>query len=174
MGRRVVLAVVGVVALAGIACAETRPARDLTEAELQTEMTRNRALAAYVGRNGMPDVAESHRLSTKPPWDDHEVTLYYLGDRTEIGFTRAWILGRPDVQIERYERPLTDEQIAVLATRAHLQRTDPTTRAEQAAERADAALARIDAAAGSAERAADRAEAIAAKMDTGFQKKLRK
>lgn len=174
MGRRVVMAVVGMVAIAGLAGADSRGARDLTEQELQGEMSRNRALAAYVGRNGLPDVAEIRPLATRPPWDDHEVALYYLDGRTEIGFARAWILGRPEVQIERYERPLTDEQIAVLATRAHLQRTDPTTRAEQAAERADAAMARIETAAGSAERAADRAEAIASKMETSFHRKLRK
>jgi hypothetical protein len=94
--------------------ASARGERDLTDEELRAEMATNRALAAYVARNGEPDVAETHFLADKPPWDDHEVTLYYLDMRKEIGFARAWILGRPEVQITRYERPLTDEKIAAL------------------------------------------------------------
>ena len=48
-------------------------------------------VAAYVARNGMPDVAEWHFLADRPPWDDHEVTLYYLDARTKISFARASI-----------------------------------------------------------------------------------
>jgi hypothetical protein len=103
--------------LASVAVVSARGERELTDDELRAEMSRNRALAAYVARNGDPDMAESHFLADVPPWDDHEVTLYYLEARKEIGFARAWILGRPDIQLERYERPLTDEQIAALAAR---------------------------------------------------------
>jgi hypothetical protein len=173
MGR-VVTVVVALVALVSPALAEVGGAHDLTEQELQAEMGRNAALAAYIRRNGLPDVAEIRPLATRPPWDDHEVALYYIDGRTEIGFARAMILGRPDIEIERYERPLTDEQIAVLATRAHLERADPTMRAEQAADRAEAAAGSVETAAGSAERAADRAEAIASKMETSFHQRLRK
>jgi hypothetical protein len=111
--------------LASVAVVSARGERELTDDELRAEMARNRALAAYVARNGDPDMAESHFLSDVPPWDDHEVTLYYLEARKEIGFARAWILGRPDVQIERYERPLTDEQIAALAARSKRAPTQP-------------------------------------------------
>src|SRR5262245_58389438 len=74
-------------------------AQQLSEEELRAEMRDNRTLAAYVERNGLPDAAETHFLSDRPPWDDHEVTLYYLNRRLEIGFARALVLGRPDVQI---------------------------------------------------------------------------
>src|SRR5207245_6528962 len=89
-----------------------------------------------------PDVAESHFLAETPPWDDHEVTLYYLDTRKEIGFARAWILGRPEVHLQRYERPLTDDQIAMLSTRVrrtHAARGGmrPDERAEHAARRAE-------------------------------------
>jgi hypothetical protein len=104
--------------LAGAGLASARGARELSEDELRSEMKRNTALAAYVARNGDPDLAESHFLSDVPPWDDHEVTLYYLDARKEIGFARAWILGRPEIQLERYERPLSDEQVAELSTRS--------------------------------------------------------
>src|SRR5438046_297946 len=92
------------VVLAGVAVASARGERALSDRELRTEMGKNRALAAYVARNGEPDVAESHFLADTPPWDDHEVTLYYLDTRKEIGFARAWVLGRPEVQMARYER----------------------------------------------------------------------
>ena len=130
MRRGVVVWTGCAVLLAGVAVANARGERELTDDELRSEISRNKALAAYVARNGDPDVAESHFLSDKPPWDDHEVTLYYFEARKEIGFARAYILGRPDVEIERYERPLTDEQIAALSTRARPGR--PAPRAEDA------------------------------------------
>src|SRR6266704_1464467 len=104
--------------LAGVVAVHARGDRELTDGELRAEMAKNSAMAAYVKRNGEPDVAESHFLADEPPWDDHEVTLYYLDARKEIGFARAWILGKPEIQIKRYERPLTDEQVAALARRS--------------------------------------------------------
>ena len=165
--------------LGGVAMVNARGGRDLSDDELRSEMTRNRALAAYVARNGEPDVAESHSLADTPPWDDHEVTLYYLEMRKEIGFARAWILGRPEVHLERYERPLTDEQIAMLSTRVrrtHAAATGlgPDARAEDAARRAENAAGKVEAAADAAEHAADRAEAMAAKMVSAFHQSLRK
>src|SRR3989475_2368952 len=103
---------------AGVVAAHARGDRELTDGELRAEMSRNSALAVYVKRNGLPDVAEAHFLADEPPWDDHEVTLYYLGARKEIGFARAFILGSPEVHMKRYVRPLTDEQVAALASRA--------------------------------------------------------
>jgi len=167
-----------VMLLAGAAVASARNERELSDAELRAEMASNRALAAYVARNGDPDVAEAHFLSDTPPWDDHEVTLYYLDLRKEIGFARAWILGRPDVQLTRYERPLTDEQVAALATRARPRRSEsglgPDARAERSADRAEAAAGRVEAAAESAGHAADRAEALANKMVSAFHRSVRK
>jgi hypothetical protein len=162
-----------------VTVASARNERELSDDELRAEMAANRAIAQYVARNGDPDVAESHFLADTPPWDDHEVTLYYLDMRKEIGFARAWILGRPEVQIARYERPLTDEQIAALSMRARRSRTGatglgPDARAEQSAQRAEAAAGKVEAAADSAEHAADRAEAIASKMESAFHRALRK
>jgi hypothetical protein len=168
------------------AVASARGERDLSDEELRAEMAANRALAAYVARNGEPDVAETRFLADTGPWDDHEVTLYYLDLRKEIGFARAWILGRPDVQITRYERPLSDEQIAALSSRARKMRSDtrgvgagmhglgPDARAEEAARRAELAAGKVEAAADSAERAAETAEAVASKMESGFHRSLRK
>ena len=161
--------------------AGARGERELSDDELRGEMAINRALAAYVVRNGEPDLAETHFLADRGPWDDHEVTLYYLDSRKEIGFARAWILGRPEIQISRYERPLTDEQVAVLGSRAHSLAAPagrhhmamavghpmgPAERAEHAAGRAEEAASRVEAAATAAERAAERTEAIVARMET--------
>ena len=178
--------------LAGVAAAQARGERELTNDELRAEMARNSALAVYVKRNGVPDVAEAHFLADEPPWDDHEVTLYYLDARKEIGFARAWILGNPEIDIRRYERPLTDEQVAALASRVKARAKqapaapaagappgDPpavpappgtTSGAEQTAglgpdERAERAAGRAEDAAGRLETAADSAEHAAERAE---------
>ncbi|TMA48039.1 MAG: hypothetical protein E6J83_03745, partial [Deltaproteobacteria bacterium] len=114
----VAMAVVWAVVLGAARVGLARGEHEIDDDQLEIEMARNRALAAYVARNGKPDVAESRELADRPPWDDHEVTLYYLGMRKEIGFARAWILGRPTVHLERYERPLSDADVAALSKRA--------------------------------------------------------
>jgi len=161
--------------------------RDLSEDELRDEMAQNRALEQYIERNGMPDLAAARFLADTPPWDDHEVALYYLDRRQEVGFARAYILGRPSIEIERYRRPLTDEQVAALAARARQRPVDappadrvsrgplgPAERAEESARRAEDAAARVEQAAESAERAAERAEAVTARMEQSFHRSLRK
>src|SRR5581483_9402947 len=120
--------------------------RQLDDAELQSEMRINRLLAVYIERNGMPDVAERSFLADMPPWDDHQVTLYYLDRHKAIAFARAYILGWPSIAVEKSEHTLSG--------------------AEAAAERAEAAAARVEAAADAADRAAGRAESIVSKMET--------
>jgi hypothetical protein len=178
--------------LCGVTAAPARDAHDLTGDELRVEMDRNTTLRGYVHRNGPPDIAESHLLADRPPWEDHEVTLYYLDRHKEIGFARASILGRPEIHLIRYERPLTDEQVAALGSRARA-RTEiarseaarmkvagvhrhmgPAERAEDAAARAEAAATKVELAADSAEHAADRAEAIASRMESTPRREPRK
>ncbi|HUE29841.1 MAG TPA: hypothetical protein VMR79_03150 [Verrucomicrobiae bacterium] len=194
MRRGVAVGMGCVLLFAGVVAAHARDERELTNGELRAEMAKNSTLAAYVRRNGDPDVAEAHFLADEPPWDDHEVTLYYLEARKEIGFARAWILGRPEIQIRRYERPLTDEQVAALTSRVRAREQQapaapeaaapagaeqtanlsPDERAERAAARAEDAAGRVEAAADSAEHAADRAEAVAAKATRAFHRGVRK
>jgi hypothetical protein len=165
--------------LAGAVAAEARGEHELTSGELRDEMAKNRTMRAYVARNGEPDLAQSHFLADQPPWDDHEVTLYYLDARKEIGFARAWILGRPEIQIERYERPLTDDEVAALASRVKAHPThaspgapDPPAAAPDApaAPGASSAPADPEQTAGlapdeRAERAAARAEDAASRIE---------
>ena len=179
MGRGVAVWMGCAVLLLGVTSA--RAEHMLTEDEFQSEMDKNRGLESYVERNGMPDAAESHFLADRPPWDDHEVTLYYLDERKEIAFARAFILGKPDVQISRYERAMTDAQVAALASKPRLGRATarrgdlgPTERAEAAAKRAEAAAGRVEAAVDPVERAAGRAEAAAGRMERSFHQNLRK
>jgi hypothetical protein len=163
--------------LCGVAAVGAETGRELSNDELVAEMARNRTLAAYVERNGEPDVAERHFLADRPPWDAHEVTLYYLDQRKEIGFARAIILGRPEIHLVRYERPLSDAQVAALSQRARphaMVSGDPADRAEAAAQRAEDAAARVERAADAADGAAARAEAVVARMETEFQRALRK
>jgi hypothetical protein len=162
--------------------ATARADQQLSDDELQAELARNELMAAYVERNGLPDVADSRFLSDRPPWADHEVTLYYLDRRKEISFAKAYILQRPIIDTTRFERTLTDEEVAALSARARrpssggpsARRMGPAERAEEAARRAETAASRVETAAASAERAAERTEAILAKAESGFNRQVRK
>jgi hypothetical protein len=103
------------------------------------------------------------------------VILYYVEMRKEISFSRARILGHPEVCTQRYEHTLTDGDLHALKGRVTLASAGPTiavaectgsavVRAECSAGRAESAADRIDVAAVRAEKAADRTEAIVAKM----------
>ncbi len=180
--RGVVVWMVGAVLLATSVAGASEGARQLTDDELRSEITQNRKLAAYVARNGLPDVAEWRFLADQGPWDNHEVTIYYLEAHKEISFARAWILGEPSIHLLRYERELSDQDVAALeplvrprGSKSRRSRgSGPAARAEAAAERAEAAAARVDAAAQVAERAADRAEAVFAKLEDAVLRRFRK
>lgn len=174
MGRVVVGWMVAVALLAGVARAVMPPPRQLSEDELQSEMAQNRALAAYVKRNGAPDVAETQALSDRPPWDSYEVILYYLDQRREMRFARASILGRPDVQLIHNERQLTEDEAAAMRDKIGRRRLSPDERAEAAARRAENAATTTENAALAAERAAERTEAVTARMESAYHRALLK
>ena len=174
MGRVVVVWMAALALLSGVARADVPASHQLSEDELRTEMGRNRARAAYVDRNGLPDVAETRSLSDRPPWDSYEVVLYYLDRRSEMRFARASILGRPEVQLVRSERTLSDAEVDALRDRVTRWNLKPDERAEAAARRAENAASTVETAALSAERAADRAEAVSARIESAFHSALRK
>ena len=158
---------------------------DLDRAGLRAQAEQNRALRNYLKRNGYPDVAQVRPLTEAFPWDNHEVTLYYLGEHKEISFARARILGHTDIHTTRYQRTMTDADVQALQGRVgkldaaekapekaseKVASAGPctgnaTARAECAATRAENAADRIDAAATQTEQAADRTEALADKAD---------
>ena len=173
--RRVVVGwMMAVALLSGVARAAMPAPHQLSEDELQGEMARNRALAAYVKRNGPPDVAEIQTLADRPPWDSYEVVAYYLDQRREMRFARASVLGRSEVQIVRAERTLTEDEAAAIRDRVGRRALRPDERAEAAARRAENAAASIENAAGAAERAAERTEAVTARMESAYHRALLK
>jgi hypothetical protein len=167
-------------ALAGSARAAMVEQHELDADGLKKAAQENKALNRYLKHNGAPDVAEVKPILDQPPWDDHEVTLYYFKSRKEISFARARVLGRPEVYQKRYERVMTDADIRALQSRPKLVASaaskdtpskDPSactgsasSRSACAADRAEAAADRVDAAAARAEAAADRTEAVVERM----------
>ena len=180
-GRMMSLTAVAItLALAGSARAAMVEQHELDADGLKKAAFENKALARYIRQNGTPDVAEVKPILDQPPWDNHEVTLYYFKSRKEISFARARVLGRPEVYQKRYERVMTDADIRALQSRPKLVASatstdtsskDPSactgsasSRSACAADRAEAAADRVDAAATRAEAAADRTEAVVERM----------
>ena len=186
MGGKAVVG--GLLLLGASAAAAYQQPHELGEHELRYEIAINSALERYVTRNGLPDIAEWRILADAPPWDDHEVAVYYLDAHKELRFARAWILGEPSIAKVLLERALSDDEVSELAPRArhygakscrhrgcpmaegeHRRHghapTGPAERAEAAADRAEDAANRVDKAAQAAERAADRSEAVVAKLE---------
>ena len=184
---------------AAVAQANPYDGRLLTLSDLKAEASDNSELDSYMTRNGLPDVAESRVLSDRPPWDAHEVTLYYLGTRKEISFSRAIVLGKPDMAVTRYERDLSDADVAALMgvvgtaaiepdkggdieKVAAVETTDVMSDAPEAdidvaafdmsdpADRAEAAALRSEQAADRVEAAADKAEMAALRAEKSFDR----
>jgi len=193
--RRVVCGVAGALLLATSGLAGVPEGRLISQDELREEAEGHSELEAYLDRNGMPEAAEVKVLSDRPPWDDHEVTLYYLEQRLEISFARALTLGKADIAIIRYERELSDADVQALRSMSP-ETTDADTAAIEAepvdeidweaasavgtleaasmpgtpAERAEAAADRAELAAGRVELAADRTEKAATRAETAFER----
>jgi hypothetical protein len=155
--------------------------RTLNANELAIEANANHALDQYLERNGYPDVARTRPLADRPPWAEREVVLYYLDTRREIAFTRAIILGQENIDIQRFESMLTDEEVAALSSQPSMRTppddgvlasanyvnptsTNPADRAEAAAFRAEQAAGRVEEAAVRTENAATRAETVVEKL----------
>jgi hypothetical protein len=154
-------------------------------------MQLNEALRVHVDHAGRPDLAQRMRVHSDLPWDNYIVRLIYLDAGTEIAFSRAYLLGRPDIGLLRYRRPLTDELAA--QTRDYLASAgpmpsvyvDPTSsasasglgpaeRAEAAAQRAEAAAEMTEHGAMAAEQAAAALESSTVRAEESFKKTLRK
>jgi hypothetical protein len=142
------------------------------ERALEARIKRNPEIAIYVARRGYPDWAEEVEVDNQRPLDASEVRLYYLRLDKEVGFTRAFILGRPMIGLRTHERPLSPamRERILQAYLAH----DPACRAELAAARAEAAAERVESAADSVSDSADRAERIAEQAERAFHARLRK
>jgi hypothetical protein len=159
---------------------------------LGAEMGKNEALRLHVDHAGRPDLAQRLPVHSDLPWDNYIVRLIYLDSRTEIAFSRAYLLGRPEIGLLRYRRPLTEELAA--QTRDYLATAEPAPsayvpssaavagdeglgpaeRAEAAAQRAEAAAEMTERGAMAAEQAVAQLESAAARAEEAFKKTLRK
>ena len=90
---------------------------------LKAQAKKNKALSRYLKMNGYPEVAEVKPVIDQAPWDNYEVTLYYLARHKEISFARARVLGQPEVHIMRYERTMTDADVRGISQRPPLDTT---------------------------------------------------
>jgi len=157
--------------------------------ELASEIRANQALKQHVRDMGLPDLAQRWDVHTSWPWESYIVRLFYLKPRTEIAFSRAFVLDRPHIGLMRYQRPISEEMAAELQRflASAPSPTDenrgmyegpltgePTGRAEAAAGRAEAAAEMSELGAAGAEQAANRLESLATEAESSFQEQLRK
>ena len=113
--RMAVGAFLGVLGVTSIGRAE-----NLDREALMKEARHNKALARYIKVNGLPDVAERLPIRDEPPWDNHQVVLDYLDLHKEVSFARARVLGAPEIHTRRYQRALTDADVARLRSKPGL------------------------------------------------------
>jgi hypothetical protein len=135
-------------------------------------METNRELRSLVALRGYPDWVEEVEVDSRLPLDTHELRLYYLRLDREVAFTRAFILGRPQMSLLLFDRPI------LAADRARIEEAylakDPARRAEIAADRAMAAAEHAERAADSVERLAEQAEHFSEQVEREFHRGLRK
>lgn len=172
---RTVIAALAVVAVASpcfaIATA-VGPGRPLGEHGFERALRGNPELRSCVALRGYPDWVEEVEVDSTLPLDAYELRLYYLRFNREVAFTRAYILGRPQVSLKLFERPISAVDRARIEE-AYLAK-DPARRAELAADRAMAAAEHAEHAADAVERMADQAEQFSEQMEHDFHRRLRK
>ena len=173
MGTVVVtLALVAMAAPCLAVAVSVGPGRPLGESGFERHLRKNPELRTFVALRGYPDWVEEVEVVSGLPLDAHELRLYYLRLNREVAFTRAFILGRPQVSLWLFERPIAPVDRARIQE-AYLAR-DPVRRAELAADRAMTAAVNAEHAADSVERLADQAEHFRDEMEHEFYRRLAK
>jgi hypothetical protein len=174
-----ITAVVAVVALLGTSPAgsvtlgdDVGPAEALSARAFKQRMSHNPQLRDYVALRGYPDWVEEVEVYNNPPLDAYEVRAYYLRLDREVAFTRAFILGRPDIGLRLSERPIAPDKREEI--RQVLLARNPALRAELAAERAMAAADSAEQAVASVEATVARVERLADEMERDFDRTLYK
>jgi hypothetical protein len=176
--RRVMRTVIATLALvvAAVPCFARSnpmgPGRPIGANGFERALRSNPELRSFVVLRGYPDWVEEVEVDSTLPLDSYELRLYYLRLNREVAFTRAFILGRPQVSLRLFDRPMA------AADRARIEEAylaaDPARRAELAADRAMAAAEHAERAADSVERLADQAEQFSEQMEHDFHRRLRK
>ena len=148
------------------------PGTPLGERGFERHLRTNPELRTFVALRGYPDWVEEVEVDSGLPLDSHELRLYYLRLDREVAFTQAFILGRPQMSLRLFERPIAPGDRARIEE-AYLAK-DPARRAELAADRAMVAAEHAERAADAVERLADHAEHFSEQMDRDFHRQLRK
>jgi hypothetical protein len=164
------LALAGIVGCLATA-ADARTVETLDREALKRELRANQALRMQVERTGFPDLAQRWETYSEFPWQTYLVRLIYLDSGKELGFARAYVLGKPAYGVLRYRRPLSDELAA--QTRDYLSSNGPAPAVENAAiyddgnpaDRAEHAAVRAENAAVTSERNAERVEQVAQRLE---------
>lgn len=142
------------------------PPQPLSMRSFNEIVTNDGAVRAVVRRIGMPYAVEMQRVRVEDPWYSWEVRAYYPQYNRMYAFSRAFILGVPEVSMLRYEGPIPADRQWPAVVPASMGD------AESAAARAERAAAEAEALADRAERLADRAEAIADQGARDFTRSL--
>ncbi len=146
--------------------------RVVGERGFEQQLRRNPELRSFVELRGYPDWVEEVEVDSTRPLDAYELRLYYLRLDREVAFTRAFILGRLQISLRLFDRPILP------ADRARIEEAylaiDPAQRSELAADRALAAAERAERAADAVERLADQAEQFSEQMERDFHRRVRK
>lgn len=148
------------------------PGTPLGASAFEQQMRTNPEIRSFVALRGYPDWVEEIEVDSGLPLDSCEVRLYYLRLDREVSFTRAFILGRPQVSLRLFERPIAPADRARIEE-AYLAK-DPARRAELAAERAMAAAEHAERAADAVENLANQAENFSEQIERDFHRRLRK
>jgi len=143
------------------------PPQPLSLRSFREILTNDAAVRAVVRRIGMPYAVEMQRVRVEDPWYTWEIRTYYPDYNRMYAFSRAFILGVPEVSLLRYEGPIPlDRRWPAVVTVAG--------DADSALARAERAAAEAEALADRADRFADRAEAIANQGASEFKQSLYK
>jgi hypothetical protein len=166
------LAVLTSAAPCGAMAVPIGPGRALGECGFERYLRNDPELRSFVTLRGYPDWAEEIEVDSDLPLDSYELRLYYLRLDREVAFTRAFILGRPQVSLRLFERPIAATDRARIEE-AYLAK-DPARRSELAADRAVAAAEHVERAAVAVERLADQAEQFSERLEQSYHRRSRR
>jgi hypothetical protein len=166
------LTIIGAVSAVSAASRDVRPAWVLSPHAFAQRMEGNPKIVEYVALRGYPDWVEEVEVYSAPPLEAYEVRAYYLRLDREVTFTRAYLLGDPQVGLRLSERPIPAE-VRERIQQARLA-ANPALRAELAAERAMAAADSAEQAADQVESTVARIERMTDEMERGFHHSLYK
>jgi hypothetical protein len=116
------------------------------------------AVRAAVARIGMPNYAEIQKVDVNDPWVNYELRTYYVEYNKMMVFSRAFILGNPNVSLLRHEGTIPADKLAMLTVgtvTTNGSASDAARRAEDAAALAESEAERAEGYAANSESAAD-------------------